>query len=652
MRKLLAASLNIILLFLIISPMLVANVSGRRSHNQSQSIILLLQQLCGNVSMLPNEAFENSKHANTEKNTFCNKINAVINQIEAGAYDGAINKLRNDIENAVTKWVTNPWKEHLLNLIEEIIKLIKGCCCPPPQDLTPPVIHGVFYYPETPEYDDYVGVVAYVTDSKSGVANVTLNYSTDLGENLNLTMNKTDGFYTAEIPPQPYNVNVTFLVYAWDKAGNGAISPTYSYRVGDFHPPAITYIERVPAEPNFNETVLVSVNATEPQFASGVKEVILAYNNGTGWMNTTMSVQGGLYAATIPEFPYGTFVQYRVYAFDNAGNWMAMDVYSYSIQDRFLPVARIDAPTCGSYLAGMASVEVYVYDDNFVGADLTVNGTILTSWSEVGYHTYLWNTTTLLDGAYTLKLEAHDQAENIAETECIITVDNTAPTVEITWPLNGSYVRGMVFVEISAEDANFDVMKLKIDESVHVWNMDGSQTYIWETTDYDDGVYTIVLSACDKAGNEAEISVSVSVDNTAPLISNLVWNPLEPMVNEEVNVSAEVFEEGSGIQNVTLWFKIGEGEWNSLAMSLQNGNWTGVIPGQEENATVAFFVECYDNAGNSAVTQENAYTVKAEGGGAGAVSGFPLSWLLLIIAIIASVIGGTVYYYKYRKKRA
>lgn len=143
MRKLLVASLNIILLFLIISPVLVTNVSGKRYYNQSQSIISLLQQLCGNVSMLPNEAFENSKHVSTEKNTFCNKINAVINQIEAGAYDGAVNKLRNDLENAVTKWITRPWKEYLLDLIEEIIKLIRGCC-PPPQDLTPPVIHGVF----------------------------------------------------------------------------------------------------------------------------------------------------------------------------------------------------------------------------------------------------------------------------------------------------------------------------------------------------------------------------------------------------------------------------------------------------------------------------------------------------------------------------
>jgi len=651
MRKPLVASLSALIIFIIVVPTLVASASGSRSPDQTESIVPLLKQLCGNVSALPDEAFEDMKHADNGKNTMCNKINAVINQIEAGAYNGPLNKLRNDLEKVVEKWIASPWKGYLHELIEHIIRCIK-CCCPPSRDLTPPVIHGVFHYPEAPEYEDYVTVLAYVTDCKSGVANVTLSYFTDLGKSVNLTMNKVDGLYEAEISPESYNVTVNFFVYAWDYAGNVAVSSMYSYIVGDFHPPVITYIEQVPAEPNYNETVLVFVNATEPLNASGVREIVLTYNNGSDWANVTMNLEDGLYVAAIPELPYGTLVQYRVYAFDNAGNWAAMDVYSYTVQDRFLPVARIDAPTWGSYLSGDINVEVYVSDDNFVGADLTVNGTDLASWTEAGSHAYLWDTTVLPDGIYVLKLGASDKAGNMVETECPVTVDNTAPVVHIISPLDGSYVRGTVFVEVSADDANLDEMKLVIGETVQVWEVGGGRIYVWNTMDFDDGVYTLVLSAVDRAGNEADTSVSVTVDNTAPSISNLVWTPSEPSANEPVNVSAQVFEEGSGVKNVTLWFSVDDSEWESLDMTLQDGNWACVIPGQAENATVTFYIECYDDAGNFAATLERAYTVKAAGnGGGGAVSGFPLGWLLLIIALIGSGIGGTIYYYRYRKRR-
>jgi hypothetical protein len=646
MRKLLVMSVLALLLFAMVSP-INATVSGVR--NQRELVVSLLQQLCGNVTELPKEAFETVKHADNERNALCNKINAVINQVKAGAYGGSLNKLRNDLENAVSKWIVSPWRECLLESIEHIIHCIKGCCRPP-RDLSPPVIRGVFHYPDAPNYDDSVVVLAFVTDSKSGVANVTLCYFTGLGENVNLTMTKIDGFYKAEIPPRPYNTNVSFLIYAWDKAGNLAVSPIYSYIVGDFYPPIITYVERAPAEPNYNETVQIFANATEPLFASGIKELILTYNDGASWINVTMTLQEGLYIATIPELPYGSFVQYRVYAFDNAGNWAAVDIYSYTVQDRFLPVAIIEFPTSGSYLAGNVNIEVYFYDDNFSKADLMVNETIITSWSETGHHTCLWNTSALPDGAYVLKLKAYDQAGNIGETLCIITVDNTLPVVNIHYPSDGSYVRGTVLVEISGEDSNFDEMEFRVGDSAHVWKESGSQIFVWKTSDFDDGAYMLALSVCDKAGNAAEASIQVTVDNTAPLLSNLAWSPSEPIAGEQVNVSVKVFEVNSGIKNVTLWYRVDNDEWNSLNMSLESGNWTCGIPGQEENAIVTFYVNCYDNVGNFAATAEIIYTVKAVGGES-EVSGFPLGWLLLIIAIILLLSGVTVYYFKFRKKR-
>lgn len=64
--------------------------------------------------------------------------------------------------------------------------------------------------------------------------------------------------------------------------------------------------------------VNVSVNITDA--ASGVKQAILSYNTGSGWVNLTMSPTGNLYTATIPGQPNGTMVTYYMTAIDNVLN--------------------------------------------------------------------------------------------------------------------------------------------------------------------------------------------------------------------------------------------------------------------------------------------------------------------------------------------
>ena len=469
----------LLILLIVIVNVTATNIS--EACNQTEKAVSLLRYLSSGILSLPKNAFKDLKLANRKRNVLCNKVDAVINQVEEGAFKGSLNKLTKDIEKAVKKWIVNPWRECLLNLIKRIIKVIVKCYH---VDFIPPTIHEVLWFPDTPEYDDYVSVLAYVTDCWSGVANVTLSYSIDSRESVNLTMQKkNDDLYVAEIPPYSYNTTITFCVYAWDNAGNVNVSQTYSYIVGDFHPPAISFIERIPACPNYNETVLIFVNATEPPVASGIKDVILTYNNGTGWFNVSMNPQNNLYVAEIPATPYGTVVHFRVYAIDNAENIEVVDTYSYIVDDRFLPTARIDAPAYGEYLSNVVNVEIYVYDDNLSYAQLTVNETVLASWNETGTCIYAWNTTAFPDGVYILKVDAYDKAGNRGEAKCTVILDNTAPT-----------------------------------------------------------------------------------------FGNLTRIPSEPSVSEEVNVSVQVFEEGSGIRNVTLWFKTNISEWKSLNMTFQNGN--------------------------------------------------------------------------------
>ncbi|MEM3765443.1 MAG: Ig-like domain-containing protein [Candidatus Bathyarchaeia archaeon] len=520
------------------------------------------------------------------------------------------------------------------------------------KDRKPPKIHYVYQHPTEPEYEDSVLVLAYITDSRSGVADVTLCYRVDSQEAVRMKMSGSDNFYFTEIPPKRYNSTVTYVVCAYDKAGNKACSKEYTYTVGDFHPPAITYIERVPAQPNYNETVLIIANATEPPLASGVKELLLSYSNGTSRNVTRMDFNGTLYIAEIPAYPYGTAISYRVSAVDNAGNTVTLDVYSYAVGARFPPIATILTPNDGSYIAGNINVTVHVQDDNLLNAKLMIDGTLLAKWNITGQYIYSLDTTTLNDGLHILALEAVDLAGNIAKHEIAITVDNTLPRAEIWSPPNGSFLHGVVLVGLHAEDANFDRMELRIGKEIQTWEIK-DQTYVWDTSDYDDGVYNITLTVFDKAGNKAETVITTIVDDTAPTVVSFSWMPTEPKENESVKVSANIVDGGSGIKNVALWFRLLGGEWQKLSMSWENGNWTGTIPGYPKDTIITFYVECFDNAGNAAKTMENYYIVKAaasEEGIAPSAEGFPLHWLVLIILAIFAVLVLTAYYIRKRKR--
>jgi len=514
------------------------------------------------------------------------------------------------------------------------------------RDRKPPKIHCVMRYPKTPEYEDSVLVLAYITDLGSGVANATLRCTIN-GQTFEMSMARNGSVFFAEIPAQPYNSTVVYVVCASDKAGNKACSSEHAYVVGDFHPPVITFIQQVPAKPNYNETVTVVANATEPQNASGIKELCLTYWDGFNWTVVVMKLNGTLYTATIPELPYGTTVQYKVSAVDNAGNTATLDVYSYTVEDQHMPVAVLLEPKNGSLVSKTLNVTLYIHDGNFCEAKLMLDGTALASWNQTGTHTHIIDTVTLSDGTHTLMLEALDKAGNRVENIISVIVDNTPPTIEILQPLDRSLVSGLVLVEVYAEDTNFEHIELKIDDDTHVWEAK-TQVYVWNTKESSDGIHRIVLTAVDKAGNMAEKQITVFVDNTVPIINNVTWTPKTPTANETVIVSAQITDEGSGIENVLLWFKRLGGDWQKKPMTLEDGNWTATIPGFEESVTVIFFVECVDKAGNTARSTENYYLVEAAT--AGGFMGIPLHWLVLAVLAIFAVSASIAYYLRKRKR--
>jgi len=107
----------------------------------------------------------------------------------------------------------------------------------------------------------------------------------------------------------------------------------------DNTPPVIENVYQQPPSDSVypDDKVVVYANVTDD--LSGVKQVILNYttNNGT-WFSIEMTrLEGSLYNATIPEFPYCTNVTYVIIAEDNANHTITTVDMGYTYQYHVIP---------------------------------------------------------------------------------------------------------------------------------------------------------------------------------------------------------------------------------------------------------------------------------------------------------------------------
>jgi peptidoglycan hydrolase-like protein with peptidoglycan-binding domain/lysophospholipase L1-like esterase len=119
-------------------------------------------------------------------------------------------------------------------------------------------------------------------------------------------------------------------------------------------------------------------------------------------------------------------------------------------------------------------------------------------------------------------VSGNSNSSNRADTE------NSAPVVSFTSPANGAIVSGSS-VEISASVSDASAItgvQFSVD-SVNVGLEDTSSPYsiTWDSTSVADGSHTIGASATDVYNNIGTSSITVTVDNTGPIISNILVTP-------------------------------------------------------------------------------------------------------------------------------
>ena len=234
------------------------------------------------------------------------------------------------------------------------------------------------------------------------------------------------------------------------------------------------------------------------------------------------------------EFPNGTY-NVRAKACDNGGlcsnDTVTVEVNN-SAEPNEPPVIAIPYPAAHSVVSGTASyVVAYITDsdgDEIDHATLFVDGDqkqILTDPVGPGYWVFVWDTTTVGNGERIITVTAEDDRGAVGSIDHPVIVENGTgiPTCEIVTPQDGQTISGdSVLISASADDpdgilyVDFWLNDQALNRIYHP--LSGYYSFLFDTTEYSNGTYTLKALALDKKGiwsQPHEILVNIYNINTS-----------------------------------------------------------------------------------------------------------------------------------------
>lgn len=430
-----------------------------------------------------------------------------------------------------------------------------------------PIIFHPILTPDPPAYNQsgLVNVSIGVPPAYATITGVILSYYNGTGwYNTTMTNSSTPdshgfAYYSASIPPQNWNLQISYKLWAIDSLGNQTWNDNggllFNYTVID--PWGALIEDPIWTTPvAYNTTVAVTVHITEdplfPTNASGIDTVALYYEvSFVPYLIPMTKVNGTLfdayYTANIPTYPYGTTVDFEIRVQDFATNPSINDngglSFTYTCDDFWGPtISSVTIQNAPIAYNMTANVTCRVQEDTVPVNAAGVQSVILsyfngTAWNNVTMSRYIG---TIYDGFYSAEIP--EIAFNTLVQYWIYTIDNAGnPSVN-----------------------------------------DNSGAYYSYTVD----------------------------DFWEPLISDIVRNTDPVTYLSIVNITCHIQDptgpaDSSGTQSIFLSYNNGTG-WNNATMTLNSGDkydgiYVGYIPQIDYGVNVLYYVISYDAAGNIGV---------------------------------------------------
>jgi hypothetical protein len=446
----------------------------------------------------------------------------------------------------------------------------------------------------------FIWINGSAVDYGSGLKNITIvshNVTGGTGWTLNLGTNSSWAFTnTSAILDTPANSKYQIIIKITDKAGNSYQLPCYIV-IDTKNPSGTQNIQsRSPQKGDRNR--FIWINGTVFDTGSGVKSVRIVGDNvtgGTTWSNNLGSLSNWEFRNTsrILDTPANTIYAILLNISDSANNSIILTCYIFidtappsgfqALSTYYTNVQPLDNAgriwINGSALdLGIGLQSLIIQFTNVTGgANWSINVGSISSWA-------FFNTTPLPEmntgEKFLIQLNIADRANNSYILNCYISYDFQGPiltqsfstcipqTGSLIW-INGTALDNMLKVQ------NISIISSNLTLSVS-WSLNQGTNETWGFTNASampDGHWSIIIQGIDTLLNTRILSARITIDNTAPLISNLssmvigsnvtlTWLPAFDLMN----VLYLVYQNGINIANTTsfyfLLFDLPDGEYH------------------------------------------------------------------------------------------
>ncbi len=269
--------------------------------------------------------------------------------------------------------------------------------------------------PASPMYYQDVTVTVILTDP-NGVVEAWLIFSVDDTEFRSQLTSVGANRYSAVIPKHPFDVEVTYRVWAKDGLDNAGTTTPLAYTVGDDVDPTGEIVS--PSTDSLHSgTIEITVTGQDTNFDR--MELYVDDDLKDTW--TTSGLQG--YTLDTTTYADGSHMV-RLLIYDQAGN--SVETTITVTLDNTRPTVSITSPEQDAELLGIVNIDFDVSDTHLNKIYLQIDEALLEITDS---STFDWDTTEVADGSHTLTVMVTDKAGNQEEAQVTVKTTNVAKTV-------------------------------------------------------------------------------------------------------------------------------------------------------------------------------------------------------------------------------